>query len=146
MSGFDPADNPIAGPSRIDVVRNDLRWRQWTTNDKARIVAEAVEPGAVVCDVARRYGVRPQQVLVWRREARDRARHAALEEQGVAPIVVDASMPAVTASRPPGPRRIQISQDGGEVDLEIDGIAMRVGRHADVRTIASIVRMLKATR
>ena len=146
MSGIDPADDSVAGPSRIDAARNDLRRRQWAMNDKARIVAEAVEPGAVVCDVARRHGVRPQQVLVWRREARDRARHAALEEQGVAPIVVDASMPAVTASRPPGPRRIQISQDGGEVDLEIDGIAMRVGRHADVRTIASIVRMLKATR
>ena len=146
MSGIDPADDSVAGPSRIDAARNDLRRRQWAMNDKARIVAEAVEPGAVVCDVARRHGVRPQQVLVWRREARDHARHTAPEERSVAPIVVDASMPAVTASRPPGPRRIQISQDGGEVDLEIDGIAMRVGRHADVRTIASIVRMLKATR
>lgn len=144
MSGIDPADDPA--PCRIDAVRNDLRWRQWTMNDKARIVAEAVEPGAVVCDVARRYGVRPQQVLVWRREARDHARRAALEEQAVAPIVVDASMPAATASRPPGPRQIQFSQDGGQVDLEIDGIAMRVGRHADVRRIASLVRMLKATR
>ena len=144
MSGIDPADDPA--PCRIDAVRNGLRWRQWTTNDKARIVAEAVEPGAVVCDVARRHGVRPQQVLVWRREARDHARHTAPEERSVAPIVVDASMPAATANRPPGPRRIQISQDGGQVDLEIDGIAMRVGRHADVRTIASLVRMLKATR
>ena len=43
MSGFDPADDSVAGPSRIEAARNDLRRRQWTMNDKARIVAEAVE-------------------------------------------------------------------------------------------------------
>ena len=37
---------------------------------KAQIVAEAVAPGAVVADVARRWQVCPQQIFGWRRERR----------------------------------------------------------------------------
>ncbi|MFX6230715.1 transposase, partial [Acinetobacter baumannii] len=45
--------------------------RHWTLDDKARIIAETLEPGAVVSEVARRYGLRPQQVFTWRRNARE---------------------------------------------------------------------------
>jgi transposase len=31
------------------------------------------------------------------------------------------------------------------IELEIDGIAMRVGRGADAKTIAAVIRALKAT-
>jgi len=48
-----------AGPGR----------RRWSAEDKARIVAEAMAPGAVVSAVARRWQVHPQQVFAWRREA-----------------------------------------------------------------------------
>jgi transposase len=43
--------------------------RRWSAADKARIVAEAMAPGAVVSAVARRWQVHPQQVFGWRREA-----------------------------------------------------------------------------
>ena len=39
-------------------------------DDKARIIAETLEAGAVVSEVARRHGLRPQQLFTWRREAR----------------------------------------------------------------------------
>jgi len=39
-------------------------------NDKARIVEETLAPGAVVSDIARQHGLRPQQVFSWRRQAR----------------------------------------------------------------------------
>ncbi|MCK1473239.1 transposase [Bradyrhizobium sp. 197] len=38
--------------------------------EKAQIVADSLEPGAIVTDVARRHGCRPQQVHDWRRRAR----------------------------------------------------------------------------
>jgi len=44
--------------------------RHWTADDKARILAETLEPGAVVSVVARRHGLTPQQLFGWRREAR----------------------------------------------------------------------------
>lgn len=44
--------------------------RNWSTDDKARIVAEALELNATISKVARRYGLRPEQIFAWRREAR----------------------------------------------------------------------------
>lgn len=36
-------------------------------------------------------------------------------------------------------------RDAGVIELEIDGIAMRVGRGADTRTVAAVIRAPKAT-
>jgi hypothetical protein len=45
------------------------RRRKWSSEARARIVAEeALAPGAVVADVARRWHVCPRQVFDWRRE------------------------------------------------------------------------------
>ncbi|WP_198021681.1 transposase [Mesorhizobium sp. WSM3224] len=41
--------------------------------DKARIIAETLEPKAIISEVARRYCLSPQQVFAWRREARKQA-------------------------------------------------------------------------
>lgn len=35
--------------------------------------------------------------------------------------------------------------DAGVIELEIDGIAMRVGRGAYAKTVAAVIRALKAT-
>ena len=35
--------------------------------------------------------------------------------------------------------------DAGVIELEIDSIAMRVGRGADARKVAAVIRALKAT-
>ena len=42
-------------------------------------------------------------------------------------------------------RRQKAARDAGVIELEIDGIAMRVGRGADARTVAAVIRALKAT-
>ncbi|UPK28222.1 transposase [Bradyrhizobium sp. 195] len=44
--------------------------KQWPDDLKAQIVAESLEPDAIVTDIARRHGCRPQQVHDWRRRAR----------------------------------------------------------------------------
>src|ERR1700710_1200073 len=54
---------------RIEVYTGVGRKR-WPDDLKARIAAESLEPGAIVTDVARRHGCRPQQVHDWRRRAR----------------------------------------------------------------------------
>ncbi|MCK1268767.1 transposase [Bradyrhizobium sp. 49] len=53
---------------RIEVYAGAGR-KQWPDDLKARIVAESLEPGAVVTDIARRHGCRPQ-VHDWRRRTR----------------------------------------------------------------------------
>ncbi len=44
--------------------------RLWSMEQKGRIVWESLAPGARVADVARKYGLLPQQLTQWRRAAR----------------------------------------------------------------------------
>ncbi|TJV46314.1 MAG: IS66 family insertion sequence element accessory protein TnpB [Mesorhizobium sp.] len=112
-------------------------------DDKARIVAETLEPNAIISEVARRYGLRPQQVFAWRREARKHAASAQQDSPAFVPAVMAAAEPV--ASRSPKQRKRQATRDAGLIELEIDGIAMRVGRGADAKTVAAVIRALKAT-
>ena len=70
MSGLDLTLDPERQPRRFEVINGAAGRRQWSMDDKARIIAETLEAGAVVSEVARRHGLRPQQVFTWRREAR----------------------------------------------------------------------------
>jgi transposase len=46
------------------------RRRRWSTDEKARLVAETLAPGARVSEVARRNDVAPSLLFTWRRQAR----------------------------------------------------------------------------
>jgi transposase len=76
---------------RFEVITGVGGRRTWPA--KARIVAEALEPGANVSAIARRHGLRPQQIFTWRREARRADPATAL---ACAPVVVE-EPPAVPA-------------------------------------------------
>ena len=52
---------------RIELITGTARRRYWPTEDKLRIVAESLEPGATVSSVARRNGVAPNLLFRWRR-------------------------------------------------------------------------------
>jgi len=48
-----------------------VRRRRWSDEEKGRIVAEAIAPGAVIADVARRHDLVPQHLWNWIRAARE---------------------------------------------------------------------------
>lgn len=54
----------------MEVINGAGGRRRWSADETTGIVAETLEPGAVVSDVARRHGLTPQQALTWHREAR----------------------------------------------------------------------------
>ncbi|MES0069946.1 transposase [Mesorhizobium sp. M0074] len=143
MSGLDLTLDPGRQPRRFEVINGAGGRRHWSVDDKARIIAETLEPNAVVSEVARRYGLRPQQVFAWRREARKQAASVQQDSPAFVPAVVAAAEPV--ARHPPKQRKRQATRDAGVIELEIDGIAMRVGRGADTRTVAAVIRALKAT-
>ncbi len=101
-------------------------------------------PGAVVSEVARRYGLRPQQLFTWRRLARRTL--SRVEEPPAAlfvPAVVEASSgsPFSPASQPRG--ACQPEPVTG-IELEMNGIVVRIGLAASEGAIAAVIRALKA--
>lgn len=60
------------------------------------------------------------------------------------PAVVVAPIPEPAAKRSPIRKR-KAAREAGVIELEIDGVAMRVGRGADAKTVAAVIRALKAT-
>ena len=71
MPSFDPPHVPKPMMARpIEVITCRERRRQWDPEVRAAIMMEALEPGAVISQVARRHDMGPQQLFGWLREAR----------------------------------------------------------------------------
>jgi transposase len=104
------------------------------------------EAGETVCAVARRYALSPQQLFAWRRASRKLPEPADLSP----PLFVPAVLPA-REELSAKPIRRQPSQKAGgtdkgtSIELEIDGVSIRIGRGAETKTVAAIIRALKAT-
>ncbi len=103
---------------RVEVLSGVERRRQWSDDEKARIVEETLVPGARVADVARRNAVSASLVFGWRRLARDgllgrACRPHAGRDRG-------AAIPAV-----PRPKR-----SAGLIEIELSHGRRRLGTRA----------------
>ena len=126
---------------RLEIVTGSGRRRERQPDEKARIVAESYEAGETVSAVARRYALSPQQLFAWRRAARQPLAASSVPEPLFVAAVVTGPAPEPTSpTRPARPRKRKTARDAGVIELEIDGIAMRVGRDADARTVAAVNR------
>jgi transposase len=129
---------------RIEVFTGTGRRRTWSAEDKARIVAESLTSGESVCAVARRHGLSPQQLFGWRRQAREPLEATGGEDARLfVPAIVDAPLPARVVHRRGRNRTRQADCAAGVIEVEIDGVTVRVGRGAEVKTVAAVLRALK---
>src|SRR6476659_4323963 len=116
VRSFDPTFEPngAVGIRRLEVITGVGGRRSWSRDDKARIIAESFAGGANVSAVARRYGLRPQQVYAWRRLARGGALALpAAEALGFVPVVAaesEAAASVTSASMPAGMVEIEIAE------------------------------------
>jgi transposase len=142
---MDTEHNAITEPvRRIEVFTGAGRRRTWSAEDKARIVAESVTSGESVCSVARRHGLSPQQLFGWRRQARQ---PAAASDDAHAPLFVPAVVEAQVVERAiPGRKRTRpAGLSSGIIEVEIDGVTVRVGRGAEAKIVAAVLRALKVS-
>lgn len=141
MSGFDHRLDPERAVRRVEIINGAGGRRHWSADDKARILEETLAPGAVVSEVARRHDLRPQQVFGWRREARIEPGAGSVVPSFV-PVMVEAT-PPVQAVLPTKRRRRTASRPSGGIELEIDGVVVRVGSGTNAKTIAAVIQALK---
>jgi transposase len=139
VRNFDPTferNEETVGIRRLEVITGVGGRRTWSTEDKARIVGETLRAGANVSAIARRYGLRPQQVYAWRRLAREGTLAVSTEaEVGFVPIVETGSevaAPPATRSRPDG------------IAVEIAGMVIHIVPGLDWRFVRDVLRAAKA--
>jgi len=145
---MDTVDSAITEPvRRLEIFTGAGRRRTWSKADKARIVAEIGASGVLVCAVARRHGLSPQQLFGWRRRLREAAAgYCEAGELKFVPAVVDKGAPAPVAGRERTALRCKSTPDVGMIEVDVEGVTIRIGRGADATMIAAIVRALKANR
>ena len=162
---FPGAPIPTAEPKRPR--------RSWSDDEKQRIVAEALCPGASVADVARRHGVNANLLFNWRRTARatssvctgtaasaERAQPDAMavpSDNGFIPIGVFASTPdgrpaliagPAVAAPPPRPAaqvRAEADKRVGLIEIDLaDGTRLRVDAFVNERALQRVLTVLQA--
>jgi transposase len=146
VSGLDLTLEPGRTVRRVEIINGIGGGRRWSVDDKARIVEETLEPGAVVSEIARRHGLTPQQLFGWRRAAR---RSAGVGEDAGTPRFVPAVVEQPTPE-PVGKQRRPRRAGGaggaaGIIEMEIGSVTVRVGRGAEAKTVAAVIHALKAT-
>lgn len=125
-------------PRRIEILTGAERWRRWSAETKAQIVAESLAPGAVVAEIARRQDIRASQIHLWRKQAREGAALTSVaEERTFAPAIV--APPAYSAPRPRVPRAAAPT-----IEIEAKGVTVRLREGADVQLVEAMLRVLRS--
>jgi transposase len=116
---------------RLEVITGAGGRRRWSADEKARILEEAMAPGAVVSDVARRNGLSPQHLFTWRRQAK--------REAGDPPLTFT---PVVVAPDTPQPAACRETV----IEIVVEGAIIRIPCGVDGATLALVLHALKSLR
>ena len=106
-------------------------WR-WSDEDKARIVAESLDPAATASAVVRRHGLHTSQLFTWRQQLQ---RSAA---SSVAAVGGPAFVPVLMAEDSPAP-----TEAASRMEIALGPAVVRVGADVDA---AALRRVLEAVR
>ncbi|MAM25437.1 MAG: IS66 family insertion sequence hypothetical protein [Rhodobacteraceae bacterium] len=114
--------------------------RRWPDDLKAQIVAETLEPGVAVRDVADRYGLRANRISEWRRLAKDGklVLPAVSEPPGFAPLMLcDEEPPSSSSESTPAPT-------ASSIEIMVGKVSIRLDAGTSAARIAEIVRAVGA--
>jgi transposase len=128
-----PRDNPRTTPitkTQVEVITSVQRRRSWSRAEKERIVAAAMEPGAIASEVARAAGIHTSQLFRWRQQLCERSRvPAAFNSVAITP--------APEAPLPP------VAERAGVIEIEFaTGGRMRITGRVDAPTVAALMKAL----
>ena len=128
----------------VEVVTRGERRRIWSDEQKRLIVLDAMQPGALVTEVARRWGIGTGLIYTWRRQMRQ-------GELGAMPVpafaAVTVAPPAMAEPEPTAASAVRAEagdRGAGLIEVALPcGATVRVGRDVDE---AALRRVLSAVR
>lgn len=145
---------------RIEVITGVERRRAWSREEKRAILTESFEDGVVISEVARRYGLRPQQLFTWRNEFRKRglaffqSRCATIEPPAFASVMIarsgeeaEAQIEAapVGAATTASPVLFEQAPIGGApIEIVLDAATIRLHGAVDGKALVVVLRAVKA--
>jgi transposase len=112
----------------VEVITSVQRRRRWSRAEKERIVAAALEPGAVASEIARATGIHTSQLFRWRQQLCERAQ---------APVGFN---PVAVAAEPGSPAS---AEKAGVIEIEFAGGGrMRIAGLVDASTVSALIKAL----
>jgi transposase len=111
----------------VEIITGRERRRRWSVEDKLKIVAETLEPGASVNQIAARHDVYPGLLFTWRRQMRS-GRLAGQRKPLFFPVQThDVGLPAAPAQMErasSAPRQIEIELKNGSRVRVGEGVSL----------------------
>src|SRR5215213_4246371 len=137
-AGLAPMRTPSSTPStkadsfrRLEVITGVGRRRRWTDEDKARIVAESLDPATTSSVVARRHGLHASQLFVWRQQLpRSASAAQTLDGPGFVPVLLaeGSAAPAGTV---------------GRMEIAVGPAVVRVGTDVDAAALRRVLEVVR---
>ena len=133
-----------------EIISRVERRRKWNSEEKVKILTEALEPGATVSAVADRNGISRSQLYAWMRLARDGGIPGIAlngpQKQLFAPVRVEA-MPVTPAPAMAAPARTYPRRRPGAVEIALtNGRRLQVDEGFEPVRLALLVAVLDGTR
>lgn len=144
------ARNECDNYRRFEVITGRQRRRRWTAAEKTQIVAESLEAGTNISDVARRYGVARGLLTVWRRQLSS-TDASQKPRQGFAAVRIDAETSAPedsgTSLEPDTvATALPVVRTRGRIEIDIAGARIRVETGVDHATLAMVLAAVRGDR
>ena len=121
------------GFRRIEVNTGVGRRRRWSDEDKARIVAESLDPATTASAVARRHGLHVSQLFTWRQQLQRSVSTAeTVGGSGFVPVLLaeDGAAPAEAAA--------------GRMEIVLGSVVVRIGADVDAAALRRVLEVVRA--
>ena len=126
--------------ARVEIFQGRAR-RRWLAEEKRRLVAETLAPGATVHGVARRHGVNTSQLFTWRKQF-----CVAPDPHPAASTPPDFAAVMIAPSAPPpfaGGMEAAVSTSRGLIEIELPaGGRVRISGTPDPATVTAALQAL----
>jgi len=131
-----------------EIISTVERRRQWPTEEKVRIMSEALAPGATIAAIADRHGVCRSQLYAWLRLAREGKLRgismSAPEAVSFVPVRVAADTP--TSFRPPASSALRGRRPAMVEVVLTNGRIVKVDESIDAQAFARLLAVVDGGR